>query len=90
MTEKEIRTNWDAALESVTDGCEPSAKVHWGFTKDDLLELCRLHESGKHREKIVDLLEDCNFHTYNGFLIDKNYEDFRHEVEAEFGEIPFS
>lgn len=38
------------------------------FTKNDIKELAKLHESGKYREKIEDLLEDCNFHSLNSYF----------------------
>ena len=62
MNEEAIRKDWNTALESVNDGCSLSAIIRWGFTQQDLIVLCALHKAGKHQQKIVDLLEDCNFH----------------------------
>lgn len=49
--------------------------IQWGFTKDDMKMLAKLHESGYQREKIEDLLEDCNFHTERGLFIDGQYKE---------------
>ena len=73
MNEEAIRKDWNTALESVNDGCSLSAIIRWGFTQQDLIVLCALHRAGKHQQKIVDLLEDCNFHTECGLLDAKRY-----------------
>ena len=73
MNEEAIRKDWNTALESVNDGCSLSAIIRWGFTQQDLIVLCALHQAGKHQQKIVDLLEDCNFHTECGLLDAKRY-----------------
>ena len=49
--------------------------IQWGFTKDDMKMLAKLHESGYQREKIEDLLEDCNFHTERGLFVDGQYKE---------------
>lgn len=78
MSEQDIRLNWDEALEY----CEKentliSSKIGWGFYQQDLLVLCCLHEAGRHRQVIEDLLEDCNFHTECGLLADGEYDECR-------------
>lgn len=75
MKEEVIRKDWNAALESVNDGCSLSAIIRWGFTQQDLIVLCALHRAGKHQQKIVDLLEDCNFHTECGHLYENRHDD---------------
>lgn len=75
MNEEAIRKDWNAALESVNDGCSLSAIIRWGFTQQDLIVLCALHQAGKHQQKIVDLLEDCNFHTECGLLDENRHDD---------------
>lgn len=75
MNEEAIRKDWNTALESVNDGCSLSAIIRWGFTQQDLIVLCALHRAGKHQQKIVDLLEDCNFHTECGLLYENRYDD---------------
>ena len=72
LTEDEIRENWEHALETLPYG-EISEKNEWGFTREDLETLMELHRQNKHREKIEDLLEDCNFHTECGEWHDGNY-----------------
>ena len=79
----EIELNWDKALSEVDDGTELSADIGWGFTGQDLLVLTCLHEAGLHREKIEDLLEDCNFHTENEFLQEGNYAKCREFIFKE-------
>ena len=75
MNEEAIRKDWNTALESVNDGCSLSAIIRWGFTQQDLIVLCALHKAGKHQQKIVDLLEDCNFHTECGLLYENRHDD---------------
>lgn len=62
LNEDYIRENWEEVLETV-DYEDISKAIGWGFTHEDLQELMELHKVGKYREKIEDLLEDCNFHT---------------------------
>ena len=62
-----------------------SPKIKWGFTMQDLLILCDLHEAGYFRDKIVDLLEDCNFHIECGLIDDGKYAECRKMILAELG-----
>lgn len=89
MTDTEIRLDWDAAL----GYCERentliSGKIGWGFYPQDLLVLCCLHEAGKHRRVIEDLLEDCNFHTECGLLADGKYDECKKVILEDDEEIP--
>lgn len=72
MTEQEIRSNWEEALNALPYG-EIAAKIGWGFSTEDLQELMRLHKENICRKKIEDLLEDCNFHYECGEWHDGNY-----------------
>ena len=64
MHAEEIRANWPHALKSCADVREISCALKWGFTDGDLQKLRRLYRAGQYREKILALLEDCNFHTF--------------------------
>ena len=64
MHAEEIRANWPRALESCADVREISCALKWGFTDGDLATFRRLYRAGQYREKILALLEDCNFHTF--------------------------
>ena len=72
----EIRRDWDLALETVPETTDLSRGVGWALSKQDFAELAKLHRDGKHRAKIEDLLEDCNFHIQRGELHDGNYQIF--------------
>lgn len=72
LTEDEIRKNWEAALNALPYD-EISHRIGWGFDDDDLTELMRLHKANVHREKIEDLLEDCNYHYECGEWHNGNY-----------------
>ena len=63
MGEDYIRENWEKMLESPVGYEYIARKIGWGFTHEDLETLMQLHKDGKYREKIEDLLTDCNFHT---------------------------
>ena len=73
MNEDYIRENWEEALESPMDYADISRIIGWGFTHEDLQELMELHKAGKYREKIEDLLTDCNFHTECADWSEGNY-----------------
>lgn len=75
--EDAIRLNWWNALDDVDNGTKLSKKIGWGFSTQDLLVLTCLHEANINRQKIEDLLEDCNFHTENGLLMDEEYDECR-------------
>lgn len=83
-----IRLDWYATLENVNNGAELSLDISWSFTAQDLLVLTCLHEAGIHREKIEDLLEDCNFHRENGLLHEGKYSELREEICRDLVEIP--
>ena len=72
MAEDEIREDWGKALSSLPYD-KIAAKIEWGFSDADLQELMELHRQNKHREKIEDLLDDCNFHYESGEWHDGNY-----------------
>lgn len=57
-----IRRNFAEAFESVTIGSELSKPLGYGFSTQDLFNLAKLHKENRYRDKIEDLLTDCNFH----------------------------
>lgn len=71
-SEEKIRDDWDGALSELSYD-DISTMIGWGFSRKDLDVLMGLHRSGKHRKKIEDLLEDCNFHTECRNWHDGNY-----------------
>lgn len=78
MTNKmdaKIRKDWYTALQNVKYGAELSSKIDFGFTDQDLMVLLCLHKGNLFRQKIEDLLEDCNFHTECGLLSDGEYDE---------------
>lgn len=81
MTEQEVRANWDEALTRWENGeFALSSVIGWGFYPQDLIVLCCMHEAGMHQESIVDLLEDCNFHTECGLIDDGKYDECRRVI----------
>ena len=73
----EVRRDWAAALQSANPGRAIAPKIGWGFRKEDVLILTDLYKAGRFQEKILDLLEDCNFHMAAGLLMDGRYEEIR-------------
>ena len=87
MSENEVRLNWDEALTRWENGeFALSSIIKWGFYPQDLMVLSCLHEAGKHRDSIVDLLEDCNFHTECGLLDEGRYDECRKFIAKEMEE----
>ena len=84
MTGRTIRLNWRDALDNVKGGTQLSGKIEWGFSYQDLLVLTCLHEADIHREKIEDLLEDCNFHYENEMLSEGKYDECRKAIFEEW------
>lgn len=82
MTEDEVRADWETALEQTNRGTDLSRVIDYGFTKNDITELAKLHKANKFREKIEDLLTDCNFHYECGQFMMGEYEEF-FEVEED-------
>lgn len=74
-----ISMDLDAALSSVKRGNELSSALGYGLSTRELEQLVDLHEAGKHRKKIEDLLTNLNFHYENTFLKDKAYDALREE-----------
>ena len=76
MTEDEIREDWESALEQVKNGTDLSSIIGWAFSDEDITELAKLHKNNICREKIEDLLEDCNFHYECGKFANEEYDEF--------------
>lgn len=86
MTEKAIRNNWMLAL-SKEECISPT--IEWAFNFQDLIVLGAIHRSGVFREKIEDLLEDCNFHPECGLLADGKYGEYLDLVFEEYARFNF-
>ena len=82
MTESYVRENWADALRHVKRGTELSSIIHYGFNNNDLVELTQLHKANKFRQKIEDLLEDCNFHYECGLLNAQRYSRLELELTS--------
>ena len=76
-----IRHNWPAAFRKVKNGRELSSAIGWGFYKDDLRTFLKLHKANKFRKKIEDLLTDCNYHTFCGYLSVGEYDNAKEHEE---------
>lgn len=81
MNGENIRKDWYRALE--TEECI-SGKIEWGFHMQDLIVLGAIHRQGDFREKIEDLLEDCNFHQECSLLSDGKYDNYMDFVWSEY------
>ena len=76
IEEHDIRSDWAKALRNVRNGRNLSYKIGFGFSKEDISELAKLHQKNKFRKKIESLLEDCNFHTENADFSVGNYDKY--------------
>lgn len=72
----DVRKDFKAALSKVEDGYELSEVIHWSLSSADLRNLARLHKDNVFREKIEELLEDCNFHKEIADFCNGRYEDY--------------
>lgn len=79
MTEEEIREDWKSALEQVEEGSDLSSIIGWAFSDEDITELAKLHKANICRDKIEDLLEDCNFHSECSKFANGEYDEFLKE-----------
>ena len=75
MTEQEIRLDWYKAFQKKDTWS--SSTIGWAFSQQDLFVLCDLHEAGLFQQEILDLLEDCNFHTECGLMDEGKYDECR-------------
>jgi hypothetical protein len=73
IDEQYVREHWEDVLKSNVDYSDISHAIGWVFYREDLETLMALHKQNKHRQKIEDLLEDCNYHTECGDWHDGNY-----------------
>lgn len=87
MREQEIRDDFAKAFDQVENGADLSGQLGFGFSDQDLANLAKLHrDQPKYRQKIYDLLEDCNFHTANSDFEEGRYDEY---LKTD-GAIPFS
>lgn len=73
MTKEEIREDFKTALSRVKNGSDLSSILGWAFSDEDISNLAKLHKDGIEREKIEDLLTDCNFHSEVSMMLDGDY-----------------
>ena len=71
-----IRTDFLTALNSVKRGSDLSHRIGYALTPKDLSKLALLHKQNKCRNKIEELLTDCNFHYECCQFENQNYEEF--------------
>ena len=76
-----IRHDWPAAFRKVRNGRELSGVIDWAFYKDDLRTFLKLHKANRFRKKIEDLLTDCNYHTFCGYLSVGEYDNAKEHEE---------
>ncbi len=82
MIAEEIRADFKTAFEHVDNGTELSSILGWGFSTEDIKNLAGIHKNNpEYREKIEDLLTDCNFHTEADNFQNGNYEEYIDEKE---------
>ena len=79
ITEDKIREDWETALEQVNRGSDLSSIIGWAFSDEDITELAKLHKANICRDKIEDLLTDCNFHYECGKFANGEYDEFLKE-----------
>ena len=70
-----VRSDWPAALRSVEKGSNLSSPVRSSFYQSDMATLVQLHKEGKFRQKIEDLLDDCEEHKFTSLLKQGKYEE---------------
>ena len=70
-----IRQDFKAALSNMS-ARDIAYAIGCGFSNKDICELAKLHKSGQFREKIEDLLTDCNFHQECNAFINGKYDEF--------------
>ena len=73
-----IRRDFKTALENVENGSDLSLPLGFGFMNEDIKNLAQLHRDGSDeiKEKIEDLLEDCNFHRECEDFANGNYSQY--------------
>ena len=71
-----ICSDWACALRGVKKGSELSFDIDWSLHPMDLKELAILHAANKFRNKIEDLLTDCNFHSECSDFSSHNYSKY--------------
>ena len=85
MTEVEIRSDFKKALDSVKNGTELSDLLGYGFNVEDIRNLaliCKEDTENRYRQKIIDLLEDCNFHSENKYIYEGKYDELIEKLDA--------
>lgn len=76
MLENERKYDWEAAFESVEHGEMLSEEIGFRFSDEDIAALAKLHQADKYRDKIEELLVDCNFITEAIDFAQQNYDAY--------------
>ena len=76
LSGNDIRNNFEYALSVVDNGSDLSKILEWHLSKEDISNLAKLHKANIYRDKIEDLLTDCNFHYECSQFSKGNYNEF--------------
>lgn len=80
IKDAELRQDWEATLNKYTpkNVTKLSGEIGYGFSDEDIKQLAMLHKKGSKlmKQKIENLLEDCNFHYECGCFERNEYDDW--------------
>ncbi len=79
LSPEEIRSDFAGALNLVEHGYELSGILEYGFSDEDICNLAMIYKNdmrNDYRNKILELLEDCNFHTECSDFLEGNYDKY--------------
>ena len=79
LSSEEIRSDFARAFNLVEHGYELSGILEYGFSDEDICNLAMLYKNdirNNYRNKILELLEDCNFHTEYSDFVEGIYDKY--------------
>ena len=77
IDEVKVRFDFTTALEQVEEGYELAHYIDWGLSKEDLSNLAIIYRDREDlQDKILSLMEDCNFHSESRDFYYGNYNDY--------------
>ena len=78
-----IRTHWQKAFDMVKSGEDVSGHISYMLSDDDLARLAMLHQKrDEYRDKIEELLTDCNFHKECGDFSVGQYSEYLKDYKS--------
>lgn len=83
VEDEEVARDWQTLLSKKSVG-KISAEINYSMNRKDIEELADLYQSGKYQDKILEVLEDINYHREYGFFSEEDFDGLYDYLDEEW------